>query len=181
MSTTSQTHLMTVEEFMNIDDEPNRHELIKGELLTMPSPKPLHGRVVANLLILLGLHVKGNRLGDVYAESGYHLERDPDTVLGPDVSFVAAERVDRLDEDYYDGPPDLAVEVLSPGDRRGYVERKVAVYLETGTRSVWLVNPKRRTVEVISSLKDRRTFHETDELVDDIIPGFRVKVSEIFA
>ena len=173
---------MTVEEYMNLDDDDRyRHELIKGELLTMPSPKPLHGRVVANLVILLGLHVKANRLGDVHAESGYHLEHDPDTVLGPDVSFVSVERVDRSDEHYYDGPPDLAVEVLSPGDRKAYVERKLAVYLERGTRSVWLVNPRRRTIEVVSSMSDRRTLHEDDELVDDTVPGFRVKVSEIFA
>jgi len=180
MSTTTQTHLMTAEEFMNIDDEPNRHQLIKGELLTMPSPKPLHGRLVANLTMLLLQHVKAKRLGVVYTESGYHLERDPDTVLGPDVSFVSTKRVDPTDDRYYDGPPDLAVEVLSPGDRRGYVERKLAVWLETGTRSVWLVNPRRRTVEVISSLADRRMLHETDELLDETVPGFRVKVSEIF-
>ena len=173
---------MTVEEFMNLDDDDRyRHELIKGELLTMPSPKPLHGRVVANLVFLLMQHARAHRLGDVHAESGYHLEQDPDTVLGPDVSFVSAERVDRSDEHYYDGPPDIAIEVLSPGDRRGYVERKLAIYLGRGTRSVWLVNPRRRTVEVISSLDSRRMLHETDELVDDTIPGFRVKVSEIFA
>jgi Uma2 family endonuclease len=171
---------MTAEQFMNLDDDSHRHQLIKGELLTMPLPKCVHGRVAANLTILLGQHAKANRLGDVHAESGYHLERNPDTVLGPDVSFVSAERIDRPDEHYYNGPPDLAVEVLSPGDRRGYVERKLALWLETGTRSVWLVNPQRRTVEVISSLDDRRTLHETDELVDDTVPGFRVRVSEIF-
>ena len=171
---------MTAEEFMNIDDEPNRHELIKGELLTMNPPKPLHGRIVINLALILGQHVKANRLGVVYSESGYHLERDPDTVLGPDMSFVSAQRVDNSDEHYYDGPPDLAIEVLSPGNRKGYVNRKLAVYLETGTRSVWLVDPRRRTVEAISSTGERRTLHETDELVDDTVPGFRVKVSEIF-
>jgi Uma2 family endonuclease len=173
---------MTVEEFMNIDDDGfHHHELIKGELLTMPSPKPLHGRIVANLAFILGLHVRANRLGDVLAESGYHLEHDPDTVLGPDVSFVLRERVNRTDDSYYNGPPDLAVEVLSPGDRKAYVERKLSIWLETGTRSVWLVNPRRRTVEVISSLNNRRMLHEDDELVDDTVPGFRVKVSEIFA
>jgi Uma2 family endonuclease len=172
---------MTVEEFENLPDSPDRHELIKGELLTMPPPKFLHGRIVANLLMILGLHIKATRLGDVLAESGYHLERDPDTVLGPDVSFVSAERVDRTDEHYYDGPPDLAVEVLSPGDRKGHVERKLALYLAKGTRSVWLVNPLRRTVEVVASPNDRRLLHEDDELVDDTVPGFRVKVSEIFA
>jgi Uma2 family endonuclease len=172
---------MTVEEFENIDDDYHRHELIKGELLTMNPPKSLHGRVVINLAIILGLHVKANRLGVVYTESGYHLERDPDTVLGPDMSFLSGEHVDEADDGYYQGPPDLAIEVLSPGDRKAYVERKLAVYLETGVRSVWLVNLRHRTVEVIHSRDDRRMLHEHDELVDDTVPGFRVKVSEIFA
>ena len=172
---------MTAEEFMNIDDDGfHRHELLKGELLTMPSPKPLHGRVVTNLVFLLSQHVRANRLGVVYTESGYHLESEPDTVLGSDISFVSKERVDEAEESYYQGPPDLAIEVLSPGDRRAYVERKLAVYLETGTRSVWLVDPRRRTVEVVSSMSNRRMLHEDDELVDDTLPGFRVKVSEIF-
>lgn len=172
---------MTAEELGNLPDSPYRHELIKGELLTMPSPKPIHGRVVANLTFLLLQYVRAKRLGDVYTESGYKLESDPDTVLGPDVSFVSRERAKQADDDYYNGPPELVVEVLSPGDRKGYVERKLALWLETGARSVWLVNPQRRTVEVISSLDNRRTLHETDELVDDTVPGFRVKVSEIFA
>ncbi|HEU4873584.1 MAG TPA: Uma2 family endonuclease [Pyrinomonadaceae bacterium] len=178
MSTTTQTHLMTVEEFMNIDDEPNRHELIKGELLTMPPPKFEHGRVSANLMIILGQYAKANRLGRVCGETGYHLESDPDTVLGPDVSFVAKNRIGIPPDGYYLGPPDLAVEVLSPGDRRG--EHKLSLWLEFGTRSVWLVNPRRRTVEVCRPTSERKIFHETDELVDDTVPGFRFAVSEIF-
>lgn len=181
MSTTTQTHLMTAEDLGNLPDSPYRHVLIKGELLTMPPVKHLHGRVVANLTMLLLSHVRSNRLGVVYTESGYKLESDPDTVLGPDVSFLSKERVDQAEDRYYEGPPDLAVEVLSPGDRRGYVDRKLALYLETGTRSVWLVNPRRRTVDVISSHDNRSTFHEDEYLVDYTVPGFRVKVSEIFA
>ena len=171
---------MTAEELMNLPDEPLRHELIKGELLTMPLPKAEHMRVSANLTIILGQYVKTNHLGSVFTEGGYKLESDPDTVLGPDVSFVRQNRDVRPDG-YYPGPPDLAVEVLSPGDRRGKVEHKLSLWLEFGTRSVWLVNPRHRTVEVISSLTNRRTLHESDELVDDTVPGFRVRVSEIFA
>lgn len=172
---------MTAEELGNLDDDSNRHQLIKGELLTMPPAKYEHGRVCANLTFLLMQHVKANRLGMVGTECGYKLESDPDTVLAPDVSFVAQDRISLSPEGYHSGPPDLAIEVLSPGDRPGYVERKLAVWLATGTRSVWLVNPRRRTVEVISSLDDRRMLHEDDELVDDTVPGFRVKVAEIFA
>ena len=172
---------MTAEELMNIDDDSHRHELIKGELLTMPLPKDEHGRVTANLLVTLGQYVKANRLGRVRAESGYHIESDPDTVLGPDASFIAQGRINDPIEGYYPGPPDLVVEVLSPGDRRGKVEHKLRLWLESGVRSVWLVSPRRRTVEVISSTDERKILHETEELVDDTVPGFRVKVSEIFA
>jgi Uma2 family endonuclease len=179
MSTT--THLMTAEELGNLPDEPLRHELIKGELLTMPLPKYEHMRVTANLTIMLGQHAKANRLGGVFAEGGYKLESDPDTVLGPDVSFVAQDRVTLSPEGYHLGPPDLAIEVLSPGDRRGKVEDKLSLWLEFGTRSVWHVNPLKRTIEVIKPTGERKLFHETDELVDDTVPGFRVQVSEIFA
>ena len=180
MSITTQTHLMTAEELGNLPDEPLRHELIKGELLTMPLTKYEHMRVAANLTFILGQHVRANRLGKVFTEGGFKIERDPDTVLGPDVSFVSTDRISLSPEGYHDGPPDLAVEVISPGDRRGRIERKLGLWLEAGTRSIWHVNPRRRTVEVISSTGERRTLHENDELVDDTVPGFRVKVSEIF-
>lgn len=171
---------MTAEELGNIEDEPNRHELIKGELLTMPPPKFEHGSAAANLTFLLGQYVRANRLGKVLGECGFKIESNPDTVLGPEVSFVTHDRLALSPEGYHDGPPDLVVEVISPGDRTGRIERKLGLWLESGARSVWHVNPRRRTVEVISSTGERRTLHETDELVDDTVPGFRVKVSEIF-
>ena len=172
---------MTAEELENLDDDSHRHELIKGELLTMPPANYQHMRVCANLTMLLLQHVKANQLGVIGTEGGYKLESNPDTVLGPDVSFVRKDRTDVPLDAYYPGPPDLAVEVLSPSDRRGKVEHKLSLWLQSGTRSVWLVNPRRRTVEVIRSTGERRLLHETDELVDDTVPGLRVKVSEIFA
>jgi Uma2 family endonuclease len=172
---------MTAEELANIDDDSHRHELIKGELLTMPLPKSPHGRVSANLMVMLGAYVKAHNLGRVYAECGYHIESDPDTVLGPDVSFVAQDHNVVPSEGYNPGPPDLAVEVISPGDRRAQIEQKLSLWLQSGAKSVWHVNPQRRTVEVISSTGERRMLHETDELVDETVPGFHVKVSEIFA
>lgn len=170
---------MTAEELMQLEG-PNRHELIKGELLTMPPPKALHGRVVANLIMLLLLHVKPNNLGNVFAEIGYKLETNPDTVLGPDLSFIARKRLDNFPGGYFPGAPDVAVEVLSPSDRPSRVEWKTNLWLSLGARSVWVVNPKLRTVEVVRSSGERMLFHEPDELVDDTVPGFHVAVSEIF-
>jgi Uma2 family endonuclease len=171
---------MTAEELMNIDDEPNRHELIKGELLTMAPIGYPHGTTTVNLSTLLHNYVKANNLGVLAVELGFKLETDPDTVLGPDISFIARERVGTPSEGYVVGPPDLAVEVLSPSDRRSQVERKTSLWLELGAKSVWNVNPGKRTVEVVRADGERWLFHENDELVDDTVPGFRVKVAEIF-
>jgi len=172
---------MTAEEFANMPDDGLRHELIKGELLTMSVPKLLHGLVTMNLSVLLYNHVKANNLGVVVGESGFHLESGPDTVLGPDVAFVARDRIGTIPDSFYSGAPDLAVEVLSPSDRKGKVERKTALWLELGARSVWNVNPRKRTVEVFHADGNRWLFHESDELVDDTVPGVRVAVSEIFS
>jgi Uma2 family endonuclease len=179
MSTT--THLMTAEELFKLDDDSHRHELIKGELLTMSPPGKEHGLVSINLSTLLHNHVKVNNLGVLYAETGFRLESNPDTVLAPDIAFITRDRVGTRSQFYHSGPPDLAVEVISPSDSVPKVERKTALWLQFGTRSVWLVNPRKRTVEVVRADGERRLFHESDELVDDTVPGFRVAVSEIFA
>jgi Uma2 family endonuclease len=174
------THLVTAEDLLNMPDDGTRHELIKGELLTMPVPKPIHGAVTMNLSALLYMHNKANNLGRVFSECGFQLESGPDTVLGPDIAFISRDRIPADDDRFYRDAPDVAVEVLSPSDRRGKVERKPALWLELGARSVWNVNPQKRTVEVFHADGQRWLFSEGDELVDDVVPGFRVAVSKIF-
>ncbi len=147
----------------------------------MPPPGYPHGAVTMNLSILLGSYVKTNKLGVAAAEMGFKLESDPDTVLAPDISFIAADRVGIRVEGYRTAAPDLAVEVLSPSDSKRMVERKTGLWLKLGTKAVWNVDPRMRTVEVIRADGERKLYHDTDELFDDTVPGFRIKVSEIFA
>ena len=177
---TTTTQLMTAGELIHLDG-PYRYELVKGELLTMPLPGARHAAVTMKLSLLLSNRIYTNNLGILFAETGFRLESDPDTVLGPDISFVAGAEINSLAQGYYPGSPDFAVEVRSPNDRRAGVERKTALWLSLGAKSVWLVDPKSRTVEVVRSSGERRLFQENDELIDDTVPGFRVKVSEIFA
>jgi len=158
------------------------HELIKGELLTMPPPGDEHGAVTMNLTGALFIHVKANNLGVLRAaETGFKLESNPDTVLAPDIAFITRDRVGPSVKGYRDGAPDLVVEVMSQSDTRPKVARKAALWVELGAKSVWVVNPRQRTVEIWRADGEKKLFHETDELVDDTVPGFRVKVSEIFA
>lgn len=173
---------MTAEELAKLPDDANHYELIKGELLTMSPPGDTHGAVTADLTILLGSYVKANNLGVLRAaETGFKLESNPDTVLAPDVAFFAGDRARTPVAGYREGAPDLVVEVMSQWDSNPKAQRKAALWVELGARSVWLVSPKKRTVEVIRADGFRKLFHETDELFDDTVPGFRVKVSEIFA
>jgi Uma2 family endonuclease len=172
---------MTAEELIKLPDDGNHYELIKGELLTMSPPGDEHGAVIMNLTLPLGNYVKQNNLGVLRAaETGFKLESNPDTVLAPDIAFIARDRVGAKVLGYRWGAPDLVVEVMSQWDSKPKATRKAELWLELGARSVWVVNPRQRTVEVNRADGQKRLFHEIDELVDDTVPGFRIKVSEIF-
>ncbi|QEL15529.1 Uma2 family endonuclease [Limnoglobus roseus] len=176
--------LITAEEFSKMPDlvDGSKQELVRGVIVTMPPTKGRHGFVQANIAILLGGFVKTNRLGWVVTESGTVLERDPDTVRGPDVSFYSITRHPDLPDEWFEIPPDLAVEVLSPSDRRGRVREKVREYLANGVRIVWLVDPDPQTVTVYAGTLRGVEFDSTDTLdAADVLPGFTCQIADFFA
>jgi Uma2 family endonuclease len=165
-------------------DDGYRYELVKGELIQMSPTGDEHGRVTVRISSPLYFYVEEHNLGVVYAaETGFKLESDPDTVRAPDVAFLSRARREvagRVDG-YWSGAPDLAVEVLSPSDRRGKVDEKVANWLAAGTQVVWVVNPKLRTVTIHQSGADVVTLTELDQLEGgDVVPGFRIAVAKLF-
>lgn len=181
MSTTS-TALMTAEELLQLDDD-FRHELINGELITMPVPRLPHGRIATRLMVPLAQFVWDHDLGEVYDFVGFQMTWNPDTVLGPDLSFVSKQRLSEVGEvkGYWQGPPDLAVEVFSPGYRPGKVSKRIARLFSLGTKQVWIVDVKHSTVTVYRSESDTTTFSGSDYLeAPDLLPGFRVSLDRIF-
>ncbi len=174
--------ITTADELLRAGDI-GRCELVRGKLVMMNPTGHEHGRVALNLGGLIRNHVLEHRLGKAYAaETGFQLSRKPDTVRAPDVGFVRAGREAPTRRGFFPGAPDLAVEVLSPDDRPGYVRKKIAEWLAAGTRAVWIVDPRARTVTVHEPGAEPRVLREADTLGGgEVLPGFEVAVREIFA
>jgi Uma2 family endonuclease len=182
----TEVQLMTADELLAMPDDGFVYELIKGELLKVsPPPGHEHGLVAMKIAGPLYEHAKNHQLGNVYAaETGYLLEQHPDTVRAADVSFVRRERIEKAKavQGYWKGAPDLAVEVVSPSDTVGRIEGKVAEWLESGVRMLWVVSPKMRNVTAYRSLTEVVVLTEKDTLDGgDVVPGFQISVAEIFA
>ena len=178
--------LLTAEQLWALPEEPGkRYELVKGELVEVPGAGGVHGLLVKVLLRLLDPFALAHGLGEVFADGvGYIIARGPDVVRIPDVSFVARERVPAggVPEGFWPFAPDLAVEVVSPHDRADDVRGKVREYLEAGTRLVWVVWPRHRAVAVYTPDGQGREWRGDGELDGgDLLPGFRVRVAELFA
>ncbi len=161
-----------------------RCELLRGELVLMSPAGSEHGGIAANVAAALVAFVKKNRLGRVFgAETGFQIAHDPDTVRAPDAAFVRAERIgSALGRGFFQGAPDLAVEVVSPGDRASEVLAKVQDWLDAGSRQVWVIDPQTRTVTVYRSRREISVLEASETLsAEDLLPEFRFPVAELFA
>jgi Uma2 family endonuclease len=174
---------MTAEELLDYRHEPYRQELVDGILYEMEPPGAEHGLVAAKVARLLLRHVDDSDGVVFVSEVGFLLASDPDTVRAPDVAFVAQARVpaDGVPRGYWPGPPDLAVEVVSPNDRRSMVEGKALHWLAAGTRAVVVLDPPLRTATVYRARDDIRVLTADERLdLSDVVPGWSAGVGEFF-
>jgi Uma2 family endonuclease len=177
--------LMTAADLMHLPDDGYRYELEEGKLIRMPPPGPLASIVALTIARLIGNFVAEFRLGVVGgADFGFQLARDPDTVRAPDAAFYRADRLPAggIPATYWELAPDLAVEVLSPSDRRGKVLKKVGEYLDAGARLVWVIDPVRRTA-VVYRPEGEPTILGADGVLDgeDVLPGFALPLADVWA
>ena len=158
-------------------------ELVEGELIPMSPPGFDLGCIVLGIAAELREFVRARKLGMVVVEAGFCVARDPDTVRSPDVAFVRAERVPPGGvRAFFDGAPDLAVEVISPNDRASEVIAKADDWLRFGCAAVWVVDPETKTVTVYSHRPQTLFLSANDTLVcEELLPGFSLPVSQMFA
>jgi Uma2 family endonuclease len=176
-----EARLVTAEELFAMGE--GRRELIDGRVVEMTLAGAEHGIVGTLIAMRLAHHIEGRGLGRVLAvETGFRISRDPDTVRAPDVAFVAAERLKGVDtRKYLPGAPDLAVEVVSPGDSFRDVEAKARSWIEHGTRLVWVVEPEDRVAFVYRPGLPREDVPPTAALSgDDVLPGLSIPLAECF-
>jgi Uma2 family endonuclease len=182
MATTS--NLITADELWSMPDDGKRIELVKGELQVMTPAGFEHGWIASALCGELTVFLRASQLGRVFsADTGFVLSRNPDTVRAPDLAFITTERITAagVHKKYFEGAPDLAIEVVSPDDRINDVDAKAQDYLAAGAALVWVVNPRWRTVTAYAAGNDVRVFTEKDNLTaPSVLPGFSCRVAELF-
>lgn len=177
----------TAEGILALNGDGIHRELFRGELRERPDAPYTwkHGAAAARLALLLGnwLDSQPQPRGDVVCgDAGFILGREPDSVVAIDVAYVSAEQVARTGaQDFcFEGPPVLAVEILSPSDRHDEVVARVGLYLEFGS-VVWVVDTDFQTITVHRPGQLPETLNTQRELSGDpYLPGFRISVAEVF-
>lgn len=160
-----------------------RRDLIRGEVIETMPPGGIHGAIAVALAALLRRWSRSGR-GYVGVEARYILAHDPDTVRGPNVSYVRAERipVSGIPEGFWDLAPDLAVEVVSPNETAEEVRDKVRDFPAAGTPLVWTIYPRSREVIVHTPDGLARTYKSGDILAyPAVLPGLQCSVDELFS
>lgn len=178
------TKLVTADELFAMGKEAHV-ELIKGELHDVSPSGPESSMIAVFLVETIGPFVRSRKLGIVTdSQGGYVLSRNPDTVVSPVLAVVRRHRIpDGHDfTRFFPKPPDIAIEVVSPTDRAADILGKVAMYAAAEVPLVWVVYPRQRAVTVHVLGEPPRTFNEGETLDGgDVLPGFSVAVSDIFA
>jgi Uma2 family endonuclease len=186
MSTATAPRPMTVEELDALPDDGMERELIRGELRERPRTRRnrRHSRAEIKIgkALDLWLDAHADRGGEVVGgEAGFILRRDPDTNVGIDVAYVSAEVAARRPEaPDFEGPPVLAVEILSPSDTQEAVDEKVTLDLESGVAVIWVVNPRLRTITVFRPGSPVQVVSSGQELDGEPeLAGFRANVDDL--
>ena len=142
---------LTVDDLEAIPEEHegDRQELIYGELVVSPPPVLRHQIISGNIYSAIDRLVRDSELGTLFhPPTGVRFAAD--SLLIPDICFVARDRRDVMGVKTIDIPPDLVVEILSPGTRRRDLNDKCELYARFGVREYWIVDPDKRSVTVLT-------------------------------
>ncbi len=147
MATIHPRMLLTYEDYLDLPDDGKRYEILEGELAVTPAPNVSHQWTLFKLGLILGSHVEEHELGTVLCAPCDVLLSEI-SVVQPDLLFVARERESIVEHQYVKGPPDLVVEILSPGTAHRDQGAKRQLYAQHGVPYYWLIEPVNRELLV---------------------------------
>jgi Uma2 family endonuclease len=142
----SRSVVLTYRDYAALPDDGRRYEIHDGELSVTPAPGLRHQRIAGRLFVALDAHVAANGLGEVLIAPLDVILSDT-TVVQPDVVYVDRSRLGALSERGVEGPPTLAIEILSPSTVQIDRDRKLELYARLGVPFYWLVDPDAQTIE----------------------------------
>jgi Uma2 family endonuclease len=174
--------LQTAQDLLRFREPGKTAELVRGVLVVREPPSTSHGGRAARLTVRVGAFVEREGLGEIFAQdTGFQIEREPDTVRAPDLAFVHRDRLAQIQQEgYAEIAPDLVAEILSPSDRPGEVLEKVGQWLSAGVRLVWVVDPARQHARVYRADGSVSIVGPDEELDgEQVLPGFRCRLGEI--
>ncbi|MGB7416239.1 MAG: Uma2 family endonuclease [Thermosynechococcaceae cyanobacterium] len=183
MTVAVERKIWTDEAFMALSRDGHRYELVDGELIDMGNSGMEHGDIGSFLGGLLAIYVRKHKLGAV-CDSSTAFNVKNGNKRSPDISFVARERLvglKRPPRGFFQGAPDLAVEILSPNNTVEEIHKKIVEYFDNGTRLVWVIHPDEKYVLVYHGPEPDGFLRSQAQLEgENIVSGFSVTVSELF-
>ncbi|OLP16436.1 hypothetical protein BST81_20865 [Leptolyngbya sp. 'hensonii'] len=183
MTLSTEKKVWTDEKFMALPKDGHRYELVDGEVLDIGNSGMEHGGIGSLLGGLLAIYVRQHKLGTV-CDSSTAFTLKNGNKRSPDVSFVSKDQLKGLKRPprgFFQGSPDLAVEILSPSNTIEEIHDKIVEYFENDSRLVWVIHPDEKYVLVYHSPEPDRFLRSPDCLDGEgVVPGFSMAVSELF-
>lgn len=172
---------VTIDDMYHMPDDGRKYELVDGEIVVSPSSY-LHGEIAFKIARIIATFLDDHPIGKIYGDN-VGVIFPTGNLRSPDAFFIRTEKLPggKSPDTFGEFVPDLAVEVLSPGNRSRYVANKIGEFLECGVPIVWVVDPRTQTVTVYRSLTDTQQFRATDTIsAEPVLPGFTCLVSRFF-
>lgn len=177
----------TYEEFLALTrDSEERYEYIDGEIFLLASPKTAHQYALTELLGIFYGWFQGKPCQPFVAPYDIELKKAPDNmnVVQPDLMVICDLEEHLGEDDYYKGVPTLVIEILSESTRRKDMVKKLDLYMLTGVKEYWIVNPLNREVTVYAledgDIRSSATYKGDESAQSFVFPGLRAEVGRIF-
>jgi len=203
---TTTTARMSYEDLLATPDDDYLYELVRGEILRMPSPKGMHGAREARIVGAIERYLYARAEAQGWTESQgsdardrlvgridngeagirFALPDDPDQIRGVDVAYLTPEQVALHEQagrdEYVPLVPALVVEVISQSEAAGYIQEKTRDYLAGGAQLMWLLFPKTRTAQVHRPGRPILSIEQSGSLDgEEVLPGLRIPLKGIFS